>query len=82
MTITLQTAIRQIATASHELQQYERLHLTRERFRLEKGVWVRRTYFEPKHYDLVFDLTGKLDEAAAERLLQRMEDGLEPPPGE
>ncbi len=80
MPYTIETAIRQIARPAHAMQHYERLHLTRERFRLENGIWVRRHHLEPQEYPTVFNVSGKLDDA--DRLLMLIEAGIEPPPGE
>lgn len=54
MTFTLTTAIREIIRASHAMHPYEGHHLTTEGFKLEAGVWVRRSYLEPVDFDLVF----------------------------
>jgi len=59
MTLTLQTAIREILTTDKPLQHYEALHLTSERFRLEKGVWVRRTGFESKVFEIIWEVPGR-----------------------
>jgi hypothetical protein len=57
--ITLQTAIREIVTSDIPLQHYEALHLTGERFKLEKGVWVRRTFLLPREMELVFEVPSR-----------------------
>lgn len=53
MTFTLTTAIREIIRASHNIQPYEGRQLTVEGFKLEKGIWVRRTYLVPQEFELV-----------------------------
>ncbi len=50
---TLTTALREIIRADHTIQPWEGHHLTLEGFKLEQGIWVRRTAFETKRFDHV-----------------------------
>ena len=53
---TLTTAVREIITLDHTAQPYEATHLTRERCRLENGIWIRRIHFESLAFSDVFQL--------------------------
>lgn len=59
MPYTLDTAIREILRPTHTMQGYEGTHLTRLRFRLENGVWVRRSRFETLKLAVVLDVPEK-----------------------
>jgi hypothetical protein len=56
MPFILSTALREIVTLDHTAQTFEATHLTRERFRLENGIWIRRIHFESLAFSDLFQL--------------------------
>ncbi len=56
MPYRLETAVREILRPTHQMQPFEATYLTRARFRLEKGVWVRRVYLEIQTLEAVLDV--------------------------
>ena len=63
MTFTLTTALREIVRTDHTMQPWEGHYLTREGFKLEQGLWVRRTGFEPRVFELVQEVPRRVDSA-------------------
>ena len=73
---TVKTAIRLVASSDHPIQQYEALHLSRERYALENGLWVKRAYPKPKQHETVFEISGSVeDDGLIEHILHEIECG-------
>lgn len=60
MTFTMTTALREIIRAD-SLQPWEGHQLTVDGFKLEDGIWVRRTRFEPVRFEHVCQVPRRLE---------------------